>query len=94
MIDCAKNVTGMKKRVTYFPIGVAKAVAPLYERIASRKKEKLYFTPYSVKVLSSNGLFSNEKARNELNFRPRPIEETLSDAIRWIKEKIIENKTE
>lgn len=93
MIDCAKNVTGMKKRVTYFPIGVAKAVAPLYERIASRKKEKLYFTPYSVKVLSSNGLFSNEKARSELNFRPRPIEETLSDAIRWIKEKIIENKT-
>ena len=93
MIDCAKNVTGMKKRVTYFPIGVAKAVAPLYERIASRKKEKLYFTPYAVKVLSSNGLKKKKKARNELNFRPRPIEETLSDAIGWIKEKLIENKT-
>ena len=84
LIDCVKAVTGIKKRVTYFPMCVAKAVAPLYERIASRKKEKLYYTPYAVRVLSSNGLFSNEKARSVLNFNPRALSETLTDAVEWL----------
>lgn len=92
IIDCVKRVTGIKKRVVYFPMCVAKAVAPLYERIASRKKQKLFYTPYAVKVLCSNGRFSDEKARRALNFNPRPVEETLSDTVKWIRNGIFENK--
>lgn len=85
LIDCVKTVTGIKKRVTYFPMCVAKMIAPLYEKIALRKGEKLYFTPCSVKVLSSNGLFSNEKSKAVLGFEPRPLAETIKDTVTWIK---------
>ena len=94
IIDCVKLITGIKKKVVYFPMCVAKAVAPLYERIASRKKQKLFYTPYAVRVLCSNGRFSNAKARRMLNFNPRPVEETLSDAVKWIRNGFVENKTE
>ncbi len=94
IIDCVKLITGIKKRVVYFPMCVAKAVAPLYERIASRKKQKLFYTPYAVRVLCSNGRFSNAKARRMLNFNPRSIEETLSDTVKWIRNGFVENKTE
>ena len=92
LIDCVKSITGIKKRVTYFPMCVAKAVAPLYEKIAARKKQKLFYTPYAVKVLSSNGLFSNEKARSTLNFNSRPISETLTDTVIWLKDGSFLNK--
>ncbi len=92
LIDCVKSITGIKKRVTYFPMCVAKAVAPLYEKIAARKKQKLFYTPYAVKVLSSNGLFSNEKARSTLNFNSRPISETLTDTVIWLKNGTFLNK--
>ena len=84
IVDVVKEITGMKKKVVYFPMCVAKAVAPTYERIAVRKKQKLFFTPYAVKVLSSNGRFSNEKARELLGYNPRPVSETLKDAVAWI----------
>ena len=93
LIDCVKSITGIKKKVTYFPMCVAKAVAPLYEKIAVRKKRKLFYTPYAVNVLSSNGLFSNEKARNALNYNSRPLSETLTDTVRWLKDGAFQNKT-
>lgn len=92
LIDCVKSITGIKKRVTYFPMCIAKAVAPLYEKIAVRKKRKLFYTPYAVNVLSSNGLFSNEKARSTLNFNSRPISETLTDTVIWLKNGTFLNK--
>lgn len=85
IIDVVKDVTGIRKTVTYFPLCVARTVAPMYERIALRKKKKLFYTPYAVRVLSSNGDFSNEKARTALNFQPRPVEETLKDTVEWLK---------
>lgn len=93
LIDCVKSITGIKKKVTYFPMCVAKAVAPLYEKIAVRKKRKLFYTPYAVNVLSSNGLFSNEKARSALNYNSRPLSETLTDTVRWLKDGAFQNKT-
>ncbi len=85
IVECAKDVAGVDKRVLYFPIFAAKAVAPLYERIAIRKKAKLFFTPYSIKVLSSNGRFSNEKAKTQLEFCPRPLAETIADTVMWLR---------
>lgn len=87
IIDCVKEVTGIRRKVTYFPMCVAKSVAPMYERIAIRKNRKLFYTPYAVKVLSSNGRFSNEKAKTQLKFCPRPIAETLKDTVTWIEQR-------
>lgn len=85
IIDCIRSITGIQRKVLYFPMGIARMAAPLYERIALRKKEKPFYTPYAVKVLASNGRFSNEKARRVLQFCPRPLRETLEDTVTWMK---------
>ncbi len=85
IVECAQSFAGIVNKVVYFPILAAKAVAPLYERIAIKKDMKLYYTPYSIKVLSSNGRFSNEKAKSQLNFDPRPLACTVADTVVWLK---------
>ncbi len=49
-------------------------------------KIKPLFTAYSVDVLTSNSLISSEKAWRELGYSPRPIRESVADAIQWFKE--------
>jgi len=50
-------------------------------------KTKPLFTPYSVDVLVSNSLFSNQKAKDSLGYIPRPIYESISDSLQWFREK-------
>ena len=80
----AKN-TGIKNVVSYIPIALAKIVAPFYELNSIRKKKKLFFTPYAVRVLQSNALFSEKAAKNDLGYAPRSLKETLSDTVKWLK---------
>ena len=63
--------------MSYLPIKLAKWVAPFYEKQSLRRKKPLYFTPYSVAVLDSNGAFSNQNARSELGYAPRDLASTL-----------------
>jgi len=48
-------------------------------------KQKPLFTHYSIMVLRSNHLFSNEKAKRELGFKTRDLKETISDTIDFAK---------
>jgi len=57
-------------------------MAPIYYRIT---KTKPLFTPYSIHTLASNSNVSNKKARGQLGYSPRPIEESLKDSIKWFK---------
>lgn len=52
---------------------------------AATDKKQVY-SPYYIKSFKGNHNFSNEKARKELEFRPRSIRDTFSDAIDWYKE--------
>ena len=49
-------------------------------------KQPPLYTSYSLYTLDSNALFSHEKATRELNYQPRPIEETLRDTACWLKD--------
>ena len=44
----------------------------------------LFFTPYSVAVLASNGCFSHAAASERFAYQPRPVEETLRDMTVWL----------
>ncbi|MCX6066168.1 MAG: SDR family oxidoreductase [Chloroflexi bacterium] len=44
------------------------------------------FTPYSLEVLQSNSFISHEKATRELGYQPRPLFESIQDAIHWFFE--------
>lgn len=85
ILDTVKPLALVKRTVLYLPIGIAKLVAPIYEKYSVKKKLPPIFTPYSVAVLASDGVFSNVDARKELEFSPRALSETLFDTVEWIK---------
>ena len=49
-------------------------------------KQKPLFTSYAVYTLGTNCNFSNEKAKKELGYTIRPIDETIKDTIDWFRE--------
>ncbi len=66
------------------PLKLAKLAAPYYERRCLKEKKPLFFTPYSVAVLGSNGRFCHNAASKRFAYRPRPIEKTLKDMTAWL----------
>jgi len=83
-MNLLEKYTGIKKPSIKMPYFVAKITAPLTPIYYHFTKTKPIFTSYSIKVLRSNSFISSEKARKELNFKPRPIAESLHDAIEWL----------
>ena len=49
-------------------------------------KQKPLFTKYALYTINSNSLFDHSKAEKELDYHPRPIEDTLRDTMKWIEE--------
>ena len=66
------------------PLRLARLAAPYYERRCLKEKKPLFFTPYSIAVLGSNGRFSHSAATERFAYRPRPIEQTLQDMTAWL----------
>lgn len=86
MLDIIGKAAGLRHRPLCLPLGLAKLAAPYYEKRCIRKKKPLFFTPYSIAVLGSNGYFSHKKAAGVLSYKPRPIEETLRDMTEWLRQ--------
>jgi dihydroflavonol-4-reductase len=86
ILNAAKKALKIRRTVSYLPICLARLAAPLYERYSLRKKRPLFFTPYSVAVLESNGLFSRKAAEAALGYSPRPLESSVADTVRWLKQ--------
>ena len=74
------------------PLGLAKLAAPYYERRSLKERKPLFFTPYSVAVLASNGQFSHAAASECFAYRPRPVEDTLRDMTAWLLERMRTNE--
>ena len=88
ILDLVKKTVNLRRSVSYLPICFAKLVAPIYEKISLRRREPLYFTPYSIAVLDSNGAFSRNAAATALGYTPRPLSSTIRDTVVWLKEKM------
>ena len=86
MLDIIGKAAGLHRRPLCLPLGLAKLAAPYYEKRCIRKKKPLFFTPYSIAVLGSNGYFSHKKASGVLSYKPRPMEETLRDMTEWLRQ--------
>ena len=82
------QLVGKAARLLYrpicLPLGLAKLAAPYCERRCLKEKKPLFFTPYSIAVLGSNGQFCHDAASKRFLYRPRPIEETLRDMTAWL----------
>ncbi len=70
-------------REIYVPIKLAQIFAPLAEWFYRVSKTRPRFTRYSIETLMSNSIVNGNKAVEVLDFRARPIEETVRDSVEW-----------
>lgn len=66
------------------PLWFAKLTAPFAEGYYLLLRQPPLYTSYSLYTLSSNHRFSCEKAKQNLGYRPRPLEETVRDTVVWL----------
>ncbi len=86
LLELFHQVTGRPRVKTMLPLWFAKLTAPLSELYYKILKRPPLYTSYSLYTLSTNAEFSNLKAKRELNYTTRNMEETIADTIRWFKE--------
>ena len=86
MLQLVGKAAKLKYHPICLPLSLAKLAAPYYERRSLKDRKPLFFTPYSVAVLASNGQFSHAAASKCFAYQPRPMEETLWDMAVWLME--------
>lgn len=86
MLQFVGKAAKLKYRPICLPLSLAKLAAPYYERRSLKKRKPLFFTPYPVAVLASNGQFSHAAASECFAYQPRPMEKTLWDMAVWLME--------
>lgn len=84
LFENLKNLSGRKHKIHVLPTWFAKLAVPFAEVYYRLRKLPPIYSKYSLYTLQTNSLFSNEKARNELGYTVRPIEETLKDTVSWL----------
>ena len=84
MLQLVGKAAKLSYRPICLPLGLARLAAPYYERRSLKERKPLFFTPYSVAVLASNGCFSHAAASECFAYQPRPVEETLRDMTAWL----------
>jgi dihydroflavonol-4-reductase len=82
----AAEITGVKPPRLVSPMWLARVGAPFaatWARVAGRQP---LFTPQSLHALRNHQRVSHEKATRELDYRPRPLPETVSAAYDWFRQ--------
>lgn len=74
-------LTGQRPPRLFLPMWIARCAAPFAQLHYRCWKKTPVFTPYALYTLTSNGIFSHEKADRDLGYHPRPLYETLRDTL-------------
>lgn len=86
LIDIVRKNMNMKKIKIVLPNWFARLTAPLSELYYKIRKETPLYTKYSLYTLTTNANFSNEKAKNALNYTTRDIKKTITSTIEYFKQ--------
>jgi dihydroflavonol-4-reductase len=82
-----EEATGKRMVRFMVPLNIAKIGVPFIKLIAWMTHSHPLYTYQSLDVLmEGNRMINNQKSRDVLGFRPRPLKETLIDTIQWYKE--------
>ena len=85
LLNTLGELLGAKKRLPVFPMWLAMVGLPFLWLFAKLTGKRPLYTRYSLYTLRSNGNFCNDKAKAELGYNSRPLRETLSDTIDFLK---------
>jgi len=70
------------------PVSLARIVCPFIQLYSSVTKKQPLYTSQSLDILVNSPVnISNVKARLELGFEPRPLEQTLRDTFDWYRQR-------
>jgi len=84
LLNTLSRVTGGKTIKTVLPLWFAKLTAPLAELYYKIRHEAPLFTRYTLYTLTSNARFTYEKARRDLDYKPRDISSTIMDTVSFL----------
>jgi dihydroflavonol-4-reductase len=75
-----------KKNWPILPYWLAELGVPFLKAYAWLRRAEPLYTAESLNIIKhSHRMISCDKARKELGYEPRPLEETLKDTIEWFK---------
>ena len=80
-----KAASGLKHTTFRLPYWMALPGAYVAEYVAVKRKQTPYFTPYSLQTLRSNHEVDLSKSAEELDYRPRPFEQSICDTVKWFR---------
>jgi dihydroflavonol-4-reductase len=80
------EVTGAPVPRLVFPMWMARVGVPFGTHFTRLDGEHPLYTSVSLRALRSNRRVSHQRATRDLDYRPRPLRETLADTFRWFAE--------
>jgi len=83
LLETVREITGSHFFQMKIPFDLAKFAAMFTPLYYSHARVNPRFTPYSLEVLRSNSNISHAKATRELGYQPRPLYESIEDAVKW-----------
>lgn len=80
------DITGHHEIKRILPSWFVRFTAPMAEMYYKVLGKPPLFTSYFIEVLENDDHFDHTKATRELDYNPRPMEETLRDMLAWLKQ--------
>ena len=81
------KISGKRTPKFIAPIFLAKMASPFFQLFYSITNKKPMYTSQSLKLLvTAPKNISSEKAKKELSYNPRTLEQTLTDTFNWYKQ--------
>lgn len=77
------SLCGVRPPLVTVPLALAYQLAPLVKMAAMLNGSRPLYTRVTLGALRSNRWISYARAAQELNYQPRPFEETLQDTLAW-----------
>ena len=85
LADITESVLGVRAPRVEIPLSVVQPVAALATWYGRWRGQEPLFTREALAALAANRYISCDKARRELDFRPRPLTETVADLYDWFQ---------
>jgi len=81
-----EQITGVSAPRLVCPLWLARIAAPIVTAIDRFIGKRPLYTSASLRILQSQRNISCQKATQELEYHPRPLQETIIDTLRWFEE--------